>query len=320
MSRKGDMDAKLATATVPVSLADRTMEILDDFQRYGMIGSNPIFQGQHADASWCPDLGSWVMPDDGTGCSQIADAVIIHWKVFNEAWKQSRNVTKKASRDPVPSFALEQPPFATVNPQQLILCSSLSIAEQRHHSDNARQSLNSDMLRPNKAVNSPRGSNKTSPSIKPAAAPASNPKSPERTVRKAVGPRNQPITTKPDLVQKNIMLVPMSSWQNGSAARGQASGLDSMARGQVARRVATPAKHHAGQNIGPSTVHKLRGSTSASISAEVVARHVFPAGGEQNSQRPPQPIGPECVFKPGDHERGFVTAVRTSSNEIRRLR
>lgn len=312
------MDRKLATVNHP--LADLAMEISDEFQKDGMFGSNPLFQGQHADASWCSDLGSWIMPNDSDGCPHIADASPISWEVFNNAWERSQNVTKEASRDHVPSHTLEPPPFATVNPQQLTVCRPLPIAQPKQHSAQASHNMNGLIPQPIKAIIPPQASSKASPGIKPAVAPACKLKGPQQAVRKAVGPRNGPVPATTNVPQKNMMPAVIPSWQNGFAARGQAPGLGRMGRGQAAGTVAAPGNPHPCHRIGVNKPHKSGGSTGASISAQVVAKHVLPTGGEPNSQRPPQPIGPKSASKPGDHAGGFVPAVWSARNEIRRLR
>lgn len=199
-----------------------------------MFGSNPQFEGQHADASWCSDVGPWVTPDNESGWSEM---VPIDWQEIDKALEVSRNMIKSRA-DHVSSTAPERPPLATVSPQQLTTGSSLSTAQPKYRSDGTSHRTNSCIPPPNTGlINPPPEAVKIArPGIQPSV-PGGNP---NRGVHKAVGPRNRPIPAKLNIPLQKATPAQSSSQQNRSAASYSNTGPGRSAAALARHLIASP--------------------------------------------------------------------------------
>lgn len=212
-----------------------------------MFGSNPQFQGQQADASWCSDVGPWTLPDNESGWPEMDP---IDWHEIDKALEVSRNMIKTHA-DHVSSTALGRPPLATVSQQQLTTGSSLSTAHPKHRSDDTSHKTNSCITPPNTSLITPppKAVNIARPGIQPSV-PGDNP---NRGVHKAVGPRNRPIPVKPDVPQRTNMPAQSLSQQNRSVASYSSTGPGRSAAALARHLIASPGITY-GARPGPRPV------------------------------------------------------------------
>ena len=298
------MDGKVAGDSK--AQAYSVASVTEDLQANGMFGSNPQFQGQQADASWCSDIGSWVAPNGGSGCFQTTSAESIDWQSIDEALEKARRM-EKVTPNHVSRATPEQPPLATLSPQQLTASNSLPIPQSMQRSDDATLANDSGIPSLNKVVvlPAPRAGNIASPGIK-RAVPVGKLKTPQHAVHKAVGPRDHPIPAKVDVAQQSIMSAQLPSRPNGSGMRGRVM----LGPGRLPTTGRVQIQHHPEQqavayrNSGPG------------VSARALARHLIRRPQAVYAPRP----RPRYAPKPGNCEGEFVPALQAAHFEIRRLR
>ncbi len=284
--------------------------VTEDLQANGMFRSNPQFQGQQADASWCSDIGSWVTPSGGSGCFQTTGAESIDWQSIDEALEMSRRMEKVAPNH-VSRATPEPPPLVTVSPQQLTASNSLPIPQSMQRSNDATPATDSGIPPPNKAVvrPAPRAGNIVSSGIK-RAVPVGNHKTLQNAVHEAVGPRNHPTPARVDVTQQNIMSAQSPSRPNGSGMRGCVPAPNMLGPRRLPPRRRAPTQHYSGHEIASYS------NSGPDVSTGALASHLIGCSQAAYGLR----SGPMYLPKPGSREAEFAQALQASYSEIRRLR